>query len=49
MKPDYNVEETFEDYKNGIDPIFEFVKLQINANNISISFLKEKSSRKKFR
>ena len=26
MKPDYNVEETFEDYKNGIDPVFEFVK-----------------------
>jgi C-terminal processing protease CtpA/Prc len=26
LKPDFLIEETFEDYKNGIDPVFEFVK-----------------------
>jgi hypothetical protein len=30
MKPDYNVEETFEDYKNGIDQILNLLKITNN-------------------
>ena len=26
LKPDYTIESTIEDHKNGIDPVFEFVK-----------------------